>query len=244
MNAIILAAGIGTRIRSMTNCYPKAMLRVMDKELIRYVVDMAIYVNVNRIVVVGGSGYGYLGSLIHSLYSTDKVIMINNIDYKKGNICSVKCALPYIKDEFLLFNVDHVFSKELLETVMNRGIDLKEVTIFSDRIKDIEDDQMKILLSGTSLRNISKTLKRYDTGYIGLVYCPKSRLDGFIAAVDEVFEEMGNSGVTEDILNHLVDKGSTVLNEDISGYRWFEVDTPEDLIKAEALIADYPGCWI
>tara|TARA_B100000315_G_C14407996_1_gene509633 strand:- start:182 stop:910 length:729 start_codon:yes stop_codon:yes gene_type:complete len=242
MNAIILAAGKGTRLGNITRNYPKAIVKVMDKELIRYVVDMVLYVNASKIVVVGGSGFNHLKSFISSY--APEVILTRNLDYEKGNLYSLKCALPYVNDSFLLFNVDHVFSRDLLDVVISVYNNSNEITLFCDNLKTIEDDQMKVSAEGNRLCKISKTLETYDTGYCGLIYCPKAMIDNFIRATNEISKKKGADAVTEDILNHLISKNQFISIVDIDGYQWFEVDTLEDLYKAELLVSDFPDKWV
>lgn len=241
MNAIILAAGMGTRLGKVDKIYPKALVKVGGKELIKYIIDMAYYINVSKIFIVGGCGFNYLKSFIDSY--APEAILIENFDYKKGNLYSLKCALPCINDGSLIFNVDHVFSKDLLNKVEKACNNSNEITVFCDNLKPVEDDQMKISIKENRLSKISKTLKTYDTGYIGLLYCPKAMVDNFKSAVNEVGSKKGGDAVTEDIINYLAPRDKFIKVVDVGGYKWFEVDTPEDLSRAEILLSEFPEKW-
>ena len=241
MNAIILAAGIGTRLGSITRNLPKALIEVMGKELIMHVVGMAHYINVSKIVVVGGCGFNNLKAFLEM--NAPEAILTENPDYKKGNIYSLKYALPYIDDDFLVFNVDHVFSKDLLDVIMRTCDASNKITLFCDNAKPIEEDQMKIRKKEDKLQEISKKMKSYDTGYIGLVYCPKVMTSSFIKATNAVINKNDEGAMTEDILNCLVNEDKFIKVADVSSYEWFEVDTPEDLSQAEELVSGSPGKW-
>jgi L-glutamine-phosphate cytidylyltransferase len=241
MNVIILAAGMGTRLGSITRDIPKALIAVMGKELVRYIVGMALYVNVSKIIVVGGCGFNNLKAFLEA--NVPEAIVTENPDYKKGNIYSLKCALPFINEDFLIFNVDHVFSKDLLNIIIRTCDASKEITVFCDNIKHIEEDQMKVSANGNRLQKISKKMKSYDTGYIGLVYCPKVMTSSFIKATNAVMNKNNEDAMTEDILNYLVSEDKFIKVADVGGYKWFEVDTLEDLSQAEELVSGFPEKW-
>ena len=233
---------MGARLGSITRNLPKAIIEVNGKELIQYTIDMAHYINVSRILVVGGYGFKFLKSFL--LSNAPEAIVTENPDYKKGNVYSLKCALPHADDGFLLFNVDHVFSKDLLDVIMRTCGASKEITLFCDNIKPVEDDQMKVSIKENRLQKISKGMEIFDTGYIGLVYCPKAMLGSFIKATDEVLQISGVGAVTEDIINYLANNDNFIRIANVSGYEWFEVDTREDLHKAEVLVSGSPNKWI
>ena len=241
MNAIILAAGMGTRLGSITRNIPKALVEVMGKELVRYIVGMALYVNVSKIIVVGGCGFNTLKAFLET--NVPEAIVTENPDYRKGNIYSLKCALPFTNEDFLIFNVDHVFSKDLLNIIIRACDTSKEITVFCDNIKPIEEDQMKVRKEKNQLQRISKKMETYDTGYIGLVYCPKVMTSSFIKATDAAIDQNGENAMTEDILNYLVSEDKFIKVVDVSCHEWLEVDTPEDFFQAEELVSGFPGKW-
>ncbi len=60
MKAIIPAAGVGTRLRPITNTTPKALVQVGDRPIIGHILDRISDLNVSSIIIV----IGYLGELI------------------------------------------------------------------------------------------------------------------------------------------------------------------------------------
>ena len=53
MKAIILAAGLGTRLRPMTENTPKALVQVNQKPLIEYQIEFLKEKGINDIIIVG-----------------------------------------------------------------------------------------------------------------------------------------------------------------------------------------------
>lgn len=56
MNAIIPAAGLGTRFLPATKAQPKEMLPVFDKPTIQYVVEEAVATGIEDILIITGKG--------------------------------------------------------------------------------------------------------------------------------------------------------------------------------------------
>ncbi|OGJ43093.1 hypothetical protein A3J23_01560 [Candidatus Peregrinibacteria bacterium RIFCSPLOWO2_02_FULL_48_14] len=54
--AVILAAGLGTRFLPMTKVIPKAMLPILNKPVIQYLVEEAIASGIHEIIIVTGIG--------------------------------------------------------------------------------------------------------------------------------------------------------------------------------------------
>ena len=60
MKAIIPAAGVGTRLRPITNTTPKALVQVGDRPIIGHILDRIVDLDIEDIVIV----IGHLGELI------------------------------------------------------------------------------------------------------------------------------------------------------------------------------------
>ncbi len=203
---------------------------------------MAQYICALKIVIVGGFEFDHLKTYVNSFCPDAEIVQ--NINYRMGNLYSLQCALPFIDDEFLLFNVDHVFSRKLIETVYLKSFTKNEIIIFCDHLKEIQDDQMKVRIEENKLSKIAKNLSNYHTGYIGLTYCPNNMLESYIQACSYMAKKNRESIVVESVLNHLVSQKKRIQIVDVSGFDWFEVDTPEDVKQAEHLVTAFPDIWV
>lgn len=244
MNSIILAAGMGTRLKNFTNDKPKALVRVADKTLIEYVIGMATRTSPDKIIIVTGSGHAQVKDFVEHKYHDGKIMIVENANYKKGNLYSLQEALALVKGSFFLFNVDHVFSKQFMLATLDLSRNAEFFTVFCDNLKAIELDQMKVLEKNGQMIAISKKLTDYNTGYSGLDYCPETALHIFKSAVSRAGQSAGDNAVKEDAINHLVMADQQVRAVDISGFNWFEVDTPEDLALAEKMIYQTADNWL
>lgn len=232
MQCILLAAGIGSRLGPLTEDLPKSMLPLGDKHIIDYVLDTLSLFPFEEILIVGGFAFEKLNDY---LAGRDKRIrLINNDKYLLGSIVTLQRALPSIEDEFFLFNADHIYPAAIVPRLLQgrRGI-----TAACDFDRPLTDDDMKIRgQAGEPLTAISKKLKKYDGGYIGITYCSEESLATYRTAAETVLAASEGKGVVEDVLAHLIsiDKAPSIC--DMSGIRWYEVDTQEDLEQAQAAI--------
>ena len=94
-NAILMASGLGSRMRPLTNTTPKPLIKVNNTPMIETVINALDMAGVEQIFVV----VGYLGEQFK--YLTDKysnVSIINNIDYETvNNISSIYYAREEMK---------------------------------------------------------------------------------------------------------------------------------------------------
>lgn len=99
-NAIIMAAGLGTRLRPITYQTPKPLIRINDKMIIETIID-ALYLNdISNIYLIRG----YMGECFDVLYEKyPKIKMLNNLAFDQGNnILSACLAGNLISNAFVM----------------------------------------------------------------------------------------------------------------------------------------------
>ena len=161
-----------------------------------------------------------------------------NTNYRKGNILSLASAFDDIGGDFLLMNADHIYPRRMLPKIIPTG---DSITAICDFDRPLGTDDMKVKLSPErTISKISKTLTEYDCGYIGMTYCPSSKLSIYKQAFKSVLETDGDTSNVERILGRLAEDGEKIQICDASGFGWLEVDTPDELHAAEKKLAENP----
>ncbi|MFH1874559.1 MAG: NTP transferase domain-containing protein [Pseudomonadota bacterium] len=228
MKALILAAGLGSRLGDLTNNKPKALTKVAGKELISYVLDFLDHEQITQKAVVTGYQADKLKAYIQT-HSAETQILFNP-NFKLGSIYTLETGLSFLDDDFLLINVDHIYPKRMLTSILNKA---HGITAICDFDRTLVADDMKIKLANNSLLNIKKTLTDYDGGYIGMTYCAATHIGIYKEAIQETKKIHGDLAPVEWVLQTLANKQHKISICDVSGFGWLEVDNNDDLQQAE-----------
>ena len=143
MNCIILAAGLGSRLKKLTRNKPKAMIEVNGEILLDVQIKAAISLGIKKIYII--AGYKSDVILNHVLNAYDKnVRVINNFDFSKTNSAfSWLLGSPYICNEPCLhFNCDILFSENAIQSLYEEFQKDKR-SIIACRNDIILDDKME-----------------------------------------------------------------------------------------------------
>ena len=114
---LILAAGNGTRIRSVSAGLPKPLVDFRGKPILEHVIRRAQRAGIEKFVIV----VGYRSDLIRGWFDDRSlgasVTWVENPDYHKSNGISALMAKDEIHENFLLLMADHIFEPETAEAL-------------------------------------------------------------------------------------------------------------------------------
>jgi len=230
-SAIVLAAGMGLRLRPLPTTLPKAMVQCASRPLLEYAMEFARHVigPNGRLVVVGG----YEGERVREVMERKDrdAVYAHNPQYTKGNLLSVAAGLSAVEGSFLLMNVDHIYPLAFGDRLLVAQGDVVAAVDFD---RHLGDDDMKVKLDrARRIVAISKQLSQFDGGYIGMTMVREGGLGPYREALAATLARRGDAAVAEHVLQELADRGQPAQIADMSGMRWFEVDTPQELLMAE-----------
>jgi choline kinase len=245
MKIIILAAGRGIRLRPLTKKLPKSLIDVGNKPILHHILSMIQTIEPSEVVIVGGHGFPQLQSFLehwnndnskfflHQDSSNRSILtLLRNQQYRSGNLLSLMVAQEFFTEDLIIMNSDHIYPEKLFHTFISSCSE--NTTIACDFDRSLSDDDMKIHRTGSNyLKRISKSLQRFDGGYIGLTFIPKSMTKNYLDAMEQTLQDKGQNAVVEDVLPTLINHGYNIQISDMSGYGWLEIDTLDDLKLAE-----------
>ena len=239
MQVVILAAGLGSRLGTLTRALPKALIQVADEPLLAHAIRFARRLAPVEIVVVGGFCFSDVAADLERRELG--VTLVENASFRDGNLLSLMAARSTIRGDFLLMNVDHIYRAAIAERV---GAPADDVTAFIDHDRTLGADDMKVARDERGhVRAIAKTLATYDCGYVGMTRVPAPALARYWAAADHVLATEGRAIHVERVLAHLAGTSTPPACRDISGVGWLEVDLPDERAHAEQTIHADPSGW-
>ncbi|MFH0977439.1 MAG: NTP transferase domain-containing protein [Spirochaetota bacterium] len=241
MRAIVLAAGTGSRLGEITKARTKGMVPVNGKRLIDYLLEFFEIEFFDEILIIGGFCYEDLKDHIQKK-KYENVRVLENKEYLKGNIFTLVRGLKeFESDSFLITNVDHIYPRKMFERMKKSFMG---ITAMCDFDRNLTNDDMKVKLRADSrtIELIRKDLTEFNCGYIGMSYIDKSSNKIYREAVERAVEKFGEKAVAENVLQILANDAGTAPGIcDLSGIGWYEVDTEDDLRKAEAGLLKDPN---
>jgi choline kinase len=228
---LILAAGNGTRIRTISGGLPKPLVDFRGKPIIEHIIQRAHRAGIERFVIV----VGYRSDLIRNWFEGRSlgvsVTFVENPDYHKANGVSALKARNAIHENFLLLMADHLFEPETAKTLIQQPLASDEVILAVDpnidRIFDL-DDATKVLRNGDRILDIGKEIAHYDALDTGMFLCSPALFDRLELAIKD-----GNCSLS-DGMRQLIAEGRLRALE-IGEGRWQDLDTPEAFAHAEAV---------
>jgi L-glutamine-phosphate cytidylyltransferase len=227
---VLLAAGMGTRLGDLGGGLPKAMFDAGGQKLLDRALAHAARFGADERIVVGGFRFDLVQAHLAAAGHRD-VALVENANYRAGNLFTLEVALPRITGAFLLMNIDHVYPAAVATRQLEQPGE--HITGFVDFDRPLGDDDMKVALDDNRhVTKISKKLIAWDCGYVGMTYIPGPRLERYRQAVAAVRADLGDAANVEQVLQRLADEREPVAVGDISGIGWHELDTPEDVARA------------
>lgn len=221
MKAILMAAGMGTRISSETN-RPKSLLPIHNESIIMHTVKMLQSRGIDVSIILGYKGY----TIREELKGMD-VTFFENPFYKVTNsIASLWFAKDILTNEdTLLGNADVFWEEDTLDVLMK---DDREIVMLADSSRVAVGDYF-FMTEGTKLIAYGKELKEKDRNceYVGIAKIKGSFIPKFKKQMIDLVESGEYNYWWENTLYTMIDKVNVEV-KDIAPNFWAEVDTKED----------------
>ncbi|MXR52208.1 NTP transferase domain-containing protein [Halovenus sp. WSH3] len=110
MQAVLLAAGQGTRMRPLTDALPKPMVPVADRPLVAHAADAAVDAGVSELIVVVGYERDAITSYFGESYRGVPVTFVTQSE-QRGTADAVRAAAPELDGEFVVLNGDNLYDE-------------------------------------------------------------------------------------------------------------------------------------
>lgn len=255
MIGVILSAGMGKRLRPLTDDIPKPLLKINEMTLFERMIRNCMDVGIKKFIAVVG-------------YNGDKVVDFSKVLEEKYDISiktiengrydvtntsvSTYLASDYIQnedlDDFILINGDNVVDPDLIKRIAARS----NTSMILDNDKELNEESFKLILS----EEVFSDNKNIACGII-------KEIGKEIDIASSTGEFIGISKVSKDDLNKFNEILLGLINEDeqnyydfaykdlstvskidfvlTNGLKWTEIDDKNDWNQAQKLIQEFEG---
>lgn len=235
MKCLIIAAGLGTRLKSKGEVKP--LIPLLGVPIIERVIHSAIEGGADKFVVVTG----YKGEQVsHFLQGLAKrlnltITLIQNDEWQKENGFSVLKARDALKEPFLLLMADHLFDPAILRSLQEQPLNEGEVLLAVDTDKNNPlidmGDATKVWIKDGYIRSIGKTIDEFSGYDTGLFLCTPAIFD----ALERAFKIHNDTTLSAAIRVLAEDKKARPLQ---TKRFWIDIDNEKDYIRAERVLLD------
>lgn len=229
MQALILAAGRGSRLGELTGDRPKCLVDVGGQPILVRQLELLNQLGIRDIVIVTGYLRHKVETIARAFPGTRPV---HNPFWSLTNVIgSAWFGVQAIEDSVLYLHGDTLAERPVFEAVLDRQAPM----LLPYDAHRCAEEEMKIRLNDGQLVEINKTM---DPGlaageFLGLCTISTEFLPAVKEAVEEELANQRFQGFFEAAIQRLLDQAKGPIDVvDISGHFWREIDTPADLAAA------------
>ncbi len=242
MQAIILAAGMGKRLKKLTRNNTKCMIEVNGVTLIDRMLHQLEKQKLSRIVIVVGYEGQKLIDYIVTLGINTPIVYVDNPIYDKtNNIYSLALAKDWLcKEDTLLFESDLIFEDSVIDALVNDSrdtlalVDKYESWMDGTCVKLSDNDDIEAFVPGKKFK-FEEIDKYYKT--VNIYKFSKHFSETHYVPFLEAYQKaLGENEYYEQVLRVITMLDTPVIKaKRLSGELWYEIDDIQDLDIASSM---------
>ena len=228
MKLVIIAAGQGKRIRSITAESPKTLLKINGRTLLETLFENCLHVGISDVVVVTGYQRREIEDFIHNLQMDLNIQTVYNPEWNLENGLSILAAKDTVleNETFIVSMSDHFYGPDLLEQVIKINLGNNTACVALDFNKDDIfdiDDGMKITVEKNNKEKITGMSKTLD--YFDAIDCGVFKFKYSFFKTLENARRSGKFSISEAC--QMLIKIGEMGGVNIGNSFWLDIDTPE-----------------
>jgi choline kinase len=246
--ALILAAGVGKRLAALgpeAHRGPKALLDFAGKSLLQRHVELLRRSGISTITVVTGFEAHSVRTVLEGLPGEPPVCVVVNPAFREGSVVSLWAGRSVLESgtPVILMDADVIYDGRLMARLVQSG---KSNVLLLDREIEPGDEPVKLCVKDGQIVDFRKQPTAPHEWYgesVGFFrFTPDAAAELAVRADDYVANGRRMMEYEEPIRDMIMASAADRFGfEDISGLPWTEIDFPEDIVKARALLPELVG---
>lgn len=233
MRAVVLGAGNGSRLRSATGDVPKPLALLRGRPIIAHVLDALHSGGVDDVLVVTGYESEQVERVVDEVRPGGmSVRTVRNAEWASGNASSLWTARSAVQGQgFVLAMADHLVDPAIVRALADG--DLFRLAVERTDPTDIRGaEATRARVQDGKVVDLGKTIDDWNALDTGLFWCSPRIFDAMTPALrdgeaGQIFATLARAGELDAV--------------DVSGRLWIDIDTVEDLRRAEDLLESQHG---
>ena len=228
MKAIILAAGMGTRMHPMTVNCPKGMLELNGYSVLEHQIKLLKKCGIDKIEIITG----YQNHKIEKHIANDAKYYFYPNYRETNNLYTLNYHLNLLKEDLLILFSDVLISPKSLNKLLNNNLDF---ALLVDMDK-CDESTMRVVIENNKISDIGSHIipKDGDGNFIGIA---KFSNQGSKLLKNKIKSLTENGMYTNDYYTIAVAKlameRQNIIPVNIDGLPWMEIDTYDEYQKAQ-----------
>jgi len=231
VRAIVLAAGVGWRLKPHTEATPKCLLDLGGKSLLRRYLEAFAALGIPEAVLVVGYLKEQVAAEAARAAPGVKVRVVENNRYMRGNILSLWHARQEFDDDVLIMDADVLFPQELLARLLATP-DTNAIAV-DEQFRDTGEEQ-KVVCEDEWVVEVTKKIghdSRIRGEAIGMLRLSAEAAEILRGILEEFIETGKDSLEYEDAFRELAGEVPIGVVE-VGDLPWIEIDFQDDLTRA------------
>ena len=236
--AVVLAAGMGTRLMPLTADRPKALVEVAGRSLLSRLIEACAQAGMTEALIVTGYKREAIDALAEAgAFALPATTIFNDAYDTRGNAWSLYCAKGAVgARDFVKLDGDVLLDSAILTDLLAHPCG--NAIVLDDRAA-LDDEAMKATVTDGQVTAMGKWLSVDDAAgeSIGVEKIAAADADALFSAIERVVVERGDAqAYYEDVYHQLVSTGWSLGAIGIGDRRWTEIDDADDLARARSLL--------
>ena len=236
MKAILMAAGMGTRIATKTN-EPKCLLNIGNGPLIRHTVELLLNNQIEVYICLG-----FKGHLIREALCGYPITFYENPFYKVTNsIASLWFSREQLDEtqDLLLANADVFWQQDILDLLL---ADDHKILLLADSSRRLSGDYFFHCENGI-LTDYGKDMPEAErtSEYVGIARIQKQEIACFRKQMEQLVHAGDYQLWWENTLSSMIGQKQIPVR-DIAGHYWSEIDVLQDYENILDYVRRHPQC--